>query len=196
MTQQQLITRAAVSTEVRYAERIITALAVPYDTPSEVTDSYGHYIERIARGAFGDVERRTERVKVLRDHDVQRAVGRAVQLDSKSERGLLAQLRIARTPLGDESLALADDGVLDLSICARPLQGGDRWNSDASEVVRSSLWLEEISLVPLPAYDDARVLAVRSAAEPEAVGTPNLDSVRGWLAQQLDARHASSVRVS
>ena len=190
--QPALITRAAVSTEVKFAERIIDALAVPYDTPADCDDAYGRYVERIARGAFGDVERRTERVKVLRDHDVQRAVGKAVRLDSKAERGLLAQLRIARTPLGDETLALADDGVLDLSMCARPLPGGDRWNADASEVVRSALWLEELSLVPLPAYDDARVLAVRAAGTAEVVGTPNLDAVNAWLAQQLDARHRAA----
>ena len=178
---QQLITRAAVSTEVRFAERIIDALAVPYDTPAACDDSYGVYLERIARGAFAGVERRAERVKVLRDHDVTRAVGRALAIDSKAEHGLPVRLRIARTPLGDETLALADDGVLDLSICARPLEGCDEWSADASEVVRRSLWLEELSLVPLPAYDDARVLAVRAQAtsEPPA-GTPHLDAVRAW----------------
>jgi HK97 family phage prohead protease len=180
-----LITRAAVSTEVRFAERVIDALAVPYDTPAACDDSYGVYVERIARGAFAGAERRAERVKVLRDHDVTRAVGKALSLDTRSERGLLTRLRIARTPLGDETLALADDGVLDLSICARPLEGCDEWNSDASEVVRRSLWLEDLSLVPLPAYDDARVLAVRAqAVEQPPQGTPNLDAVRAWRIAQ------------
>lgn len=193
MSSEQLprIVRAAVEAEVRFAERIIEALAVPYETEADVEDVYGVYSESIGREAFAGIERRARRVKVLRDHKLERAIGACVSIDSKDERGLVTVAKIARTDLGDETLALADAGVLDVSIAARPLPGSDQWSADRQHVRRTKLFLEEQSLVPLGVYGEvgAGVLAVRGAPlgdDEVLVGvpsrTPNLDEVRAWRA--------------
>ncbi len=69
--------------------------------------------EVISAGAFRGAERRASRVRVNRDHDLKRTVGKAIQLDTNDPQGLIADLEIARTPLGDETLELARDGCLD-----------------------------------------------------------------------------------
>ena len=183
-------TRAAVEHEVRFAERIIDALAVPYDVEVDVDDVYGTYGETIARGAFEGIEKRQRRVKVLRDHELTRAIGRCTTIDSTHERGLLASCLITRTPLGDETLALAQDGVLDLSIAAYPLPGGDEWSADRRQVRRTRLFLQELSLVPFGVYGEvgAGVLAVRRPSPDQLQGvgpaTPRLDQVRAWRAER------------
>jgi len=185
MTEQMpVIMRAAVEHDVRFAERIIDTLAVPYDVAVDIVDAYGTYAETIVRGAFEGVEKRSRRVKVLRDHAPQRAVGRCTHIDSDAEQGLLASMLIARTDLGDETLALAAEGVLDVSICARPLPGGDDWTVTRDAVRRTKLFLEELSLVVVGAYGEvgAGVLAVRAAAPAGSV-TPHLDAVRAWRAE-------------
>jgi phage head maturation protease len=193
MTEQlPRIVRAAVEAEVRFAERVIETLAVPYEVEAPVDDVYGVYGETIGRESFAGIERRARRVKVLRDHSLQRAIGACTAIDSRHERGLLATAKIARTDLGDETLALAEAGVLDVSICARPLPGSDEWSADRKHVRRTKLFLEELSLVPLGVYGEvgAGVLAVRGLVDVEGeplVGvpprTPNLDAVRAWRAE-------------
>ena len=199
MTEQlPRILRAAVESEVRFAERTIEALAVPYEVEAEVDDVYGVYRESVGRDAFTGIERRARRVKVLRDHKLERAVGACVSSDSKVERGLVTVAKIARTDLGDETLALADAGVLDVSIAARPLPGSDQWSADRQHVRRTKLFLEEQSLVPLGVYGEhgAVPLAVRGILDDEVLigagelvelsapsRTPNLDAVRAWRAE-------------
>jgi phage head maturation protease len=199
------IVRSAVEAEVRFAERIIETLAVPYEVEVPVDDVYGVYGETIGRESFTGIERRARRVKVLRDHRLERAVGACTSIDSRNERGLLAIARIARTDLGDETLALADAGVLDVSIAARPLPGSDQWSDDRLHVRRTKLFMEELSLVGLGVYGEAGagVLAVRSAGgvgsvidelaelAPVPSRTPRLDAVRAWRAE---ARYCAASR--
>lgn len=178
-----ILFRSASPARVRFERRQIDVLAVPYGTPTAVRDYDGsEYIETIAPGAFGTVEGRASRIKVLRDHRPDRSIGKCVTLDAGRAEGLFATLEISDTELGRESLTLAADGVLDVSVGFSPK--AHRWNADRTAVTRSSVWLHELSLVPLPAYDTARVLAVRSEAiapQPARVPTPRLDEVRTWL---------------
>ena len=110
-------------------------------------------------------------------------------------------MRIAPTQLGDESLALAEDGDIHVSIGFIPDFAHDEWNDDRSAVTRHACTLLEISLVPFPAYEGADVLAVRSgvasiervadvaadgAAPASAMPTPNLDQVRLWHADRSE----------
>ena len=63
---------------------------------------------------------------------------------------------------------------------------GEHWESRDRVRIRKA-WLGHVALVPEPAYEGARVLAVRNAAELEGErpATPNLDEVRAWrLAEQ------------
>lgn len=181
----EILVRSAVPGEVNFGRREIDVLAVPYNVATDVYDRDHAYSETIAPGAFGGVAARASRIKVLRDHHPHRAVGVCSSLDADRDDGLHATLHITATTLGDETLALANDGVLDVSV-GFSSQGGDRWNQDRSSVVRTNLRLWELSLVPLPAYENARVLAVRQLDEfpihDEPVSaTPYLDEVRAWL---------------
>jgi len=198
MTEQMpVIIRSAVAdVEVRWPDRTIELVAVPYETPADVDDVYGRYTETIARGAFGNIEQRAGRVRVLRDHDVRRTVGKVTWFDSKHEAGLVCRMSIMEDrlphlpPLGDETLDLAEQGLLGGSICARPHPGSDEWSDDAKAVRRTNLWLIETSLTPTPAYDEAVVLAVRAqpVASPPPSATPNRDAIRIW---QLEMRYGS-----
>jgi uncharacterized protein len=185
----EILVRSAVPQGVDFGRREIDVLAVPYDSPAEVEDHEGVYTETIAAGAFGGVASRAARIKVLRDHHPHRVIGNCVRLDADRADGLHATLHISPIPLGDESLALAADGVLDVSVGISS-QGGDRWNAGRTSVVRTNLRLWEISLVPLPAYENARVLAVRQLTdfpveEHEPAGTPFLDEIRAWRLETM-----------
>ena len=83
--------------------------------------------ETIGRGAFDGIERRANRIRVNRDHNLERTVGRAVALHPSRDEGLVAEVRIAQTDLGEETLALAADGCLDASAGFRPMDGGLEW---------------------------------------------------------------------
>lgn len=148
--------------EVRAEGRTIIGTAVPFNQPTEIRDSInGSYVEQFAPGAFARTlaERGPSRVKLLLQHDSrQLPIGRAVALREEPG-GLVAELRVSNTPEGDNALELVRDGALDgLSIGFRPVA-----QTRSGEVItRTEVKLAEISLTGFPAYDSARVEAVRS----------------------------------
>lgn len=185
--------------DVRFADRMITLVAVPYDEDAMVPYRGKWISESVAPGSFDGVEYRAQRIKVNRDHEYQRSVGRAVTLYPSRTEGLVADLRIARTPLGDETLELAADGVLDASVGYAPMAGGESYTENRTRRRITRAFLGHIALTPEPAYEGAQVLAVRhwsgavseeqlSARLVESVRTPNLD---GILARRLDAEYRS-----
>ena len=179
---------------VSYPKRLIELIVIPYETTTEVAHRGKVIEEVVSRGAFDGINRRPNRVKVNRDHDRSRSVGKAVAFHPSRLEGLVAELKISQTPLGDETLVLAEDGVLDASagfgIMDEP--GAEVWETRSRHRL-NRLWLDHIGLVPDPAYDSSGVLAVRQgdvgtlpAFEPSA--TPNLDQVKlADLRRQLDA---------
>ena len=70
--------RSAGELSVDFAERMITLLTMPYDEDAAVVVQGRPVVESCAPGAFTGVERRANRVKVNRDHDYHRTIGRAV----------------------------------------------------------------------------------------------------------------------
>jgi HK97 family phage prohead protease len=186
MTDQQphgeLRIRAATQLGVDFPQRVVELIVMPYDTEALVDQPYGRLVhESVAPGAFDGVEKRPNRVRVNRDHLLQRTVGKALSLHPDRPEGLVARIRIARTDLGDETLALADEGCLDASAAFLPMQGGEEWNRTMDRVRLTKLWLGHIAMTPDPAYETANVLAVRAAPRAAAVGTPNLDALRASL---------------
>jgi HK97 family phage prohead protease len=173
--------------EVRFAQRIIELVAIPYDRTAIVEYRGRMVTESVAPGSFDGVERRANRIKVNREHEIGRPIGRAVALHPSRTEGLVAELRMAQTPGGDEALALADDGVLDASVGFAPFPGHEQWSNNRSRRHITKAFLHHISLVADAAYEDARVLAVRSGGAPDPApvrqATPNLDQVRSWLLQ-------------
>ena len=176
--------RTAQTVGVSFPERTIELVVMPYDTEALVPYGSRMVTEVVARGAFDGIERRPNRIRVNRDHVLERTVGRAVAMHPNRDEGLVAEVRIARTPLGDETLALADEECLDASAGFLPMPGGEQW-LERSRVRINKAWLGHIALTPDPAYSTAKVLAVRNAreAEGEPVPTPNLDVVRAWILQ-------------
>lgn len=178
MAYRPLEYRKAGAMSVRHPERIIELVAVPYDEEALVPYR-GRYIrETIAPGAFDGVERRANRVKVNLAHDVEAVLGRAVALHPERPQGLVAELRISRTPKGDDMLELAADGAIDASVGFAPMPGGESYNAERTVRRITRAYLGHIALTGDPAYEGANVLAVRSAAAvtPVVVApTPNLD---------------------
>jgi len=178
--------RAAQQIGVSFPKRTIELIVMPYDAEALVPYDGRMVTETIARGAFDGIERRANRIRVNRDHQLERTVGRATALYPAREEGLVAEIRIARTPLGDETLALADEEILDASAGFLPIMpGGEVWQTRTRvRVVKA--WLGHIAMTPDPAYETARVLAVRNAetAPVERPPTPNLDAIRAWRLEQ------------
>ena len=186
--------RAAELVGVSFPERTIELVVMPYDTPIGVMYAGRPVQETIARGAFDGIQRRAKSrrpVPVNVDHEerVPSTIGKAVALHPNRPEGLVAEIRIARTPLGDDTLALAAEGDIGASAGFMPMEDGLEWRGrDAYTVTRA--YLKHIAMTPDPAYEDARVLAVRNRVElpDEPVATPNLDRIR---AEILAERYAS-----
>jgi HK97 family phage prohead protease len=178
--------RHSTVSDVSFPERTIELVVMPYEEETLVEHKGRMIREVIARGAFDGIQRRANRIKVNRDHQESKVVGRAVAIHPSREEGLVAELKISNTPLGDETLTLADDGVLDASAGYLPMPGGEKWLTRSSVRILKG-WLGHIAMVAEPAYEGARVLAVRNADERKAgepTPTPNLDQVRAWLLEE------------
>ena len=82
--------RSVSTVEVRFAERMIDIIAVPYDQPTKVT-YHGRMIDEVVtRGAFEGVQMR--KFPVNRAHDLERPIGWANKLRPRDERGLVAEI--------------------------------------------------------------------------------------------------------
>lgn len=120
--------------------RTIYGIAVPYNAPTRIDQ---HLIETFARGAFNHQLEHPRRVKLAREH---MALGGeligAGALLRDDPGGLYVEMRVAKTPKGDETLELVRDGALnELSIAFREgmnrkLAGGitERVQADLREV--------------------------------------------------------------
>ena len=153
--------RSAATADVTTYNRTIEIVAAPAEQPADVIIDGRMVEERFARGAFAGCELGTRRVPVNRDHVMERLCGKAVHLDPHHHRGLIATLKIAPTPLGDETLALAADDCLDASVGFRVPTGGVTWNPGRTERHVTRALLDHIALTSQPAYQSANVLALR-----------------------------------
>lgn len=172
--------------DVRFGERIIEHVVVPYNFEGvgEYPPNSGrHILETVLPGAFDGIERRANRVKSNRDHDFTRSVGRSVALHPSRSEGLVSETRIAKTPLGDETLELVDEGVLEASVGMAVMPSWHELLDNRTRRRIHKAFLDHIAWVPNPAYEGGvPVLDLRSQQAPPAfVETPNLDEVVAWL---------------
>ena len=84
--------RTAATVEVRFAERMIEVIAVPYEETTKVLYRDRIIDETIARGAFEGVQMRAKGWKVNRAHDRERPLGYVHKFKPRDERGLVTEI--------------------------------------------------------------------------------------------------------
>jgi HK97 family phage prohead protease len=170
----------AVDTE----KREFTGIAVPWN---EDADIGGWYTERFERGAVVD----SDDAKLWWRHE--EPIGKIVS-HRDTDAGWEITARISETPRGDEAYTLLKDGVVDrLSIGFQPIE--HRVDEENKKVIRTKVRVRETSLVPIPAYDGAKVGAVRAADNQKKevadmateVTKADLDEVRNGV-EELDRK--------
>lgn len=162
----ELTTAAAFAVDTE--SRTITGLAVPYD---QVARNNGRRF-RFAPGSLKYVA--VNRVKLLRDHDNSKALGKAISL-TETPQGLVAKFAVSAGAAGDEALALAVDEVLDGLSVGVDWREEDLVDDPKNRGVKlvTSAALREVSLTAVPAFDDSRLTSVKAARDEE--GNPGMD---------------------
>jgi HK97 family phage prohead protease len=167
--------------------RTIHGIVVPFDTVATVSDGGPAYRESFQRGSFAKtIAERGDRVKLLSHHDRGRnPLGRATALREDAA-GLYGEFAVSRTTAGDEALELVRDGALDsFSVGFAPVKAV----RTGKVTVRTEVHLREASLVTFPAYEDARIAAVRSLTPAELEELAG-ESVPARLAHRTEAARA------
>ena len=181
-------------TGVDVKQRILEVIAVPYGQEAPVEYRGEMWLESFDRGAFDGIETRTNPVMVNREHRKGDTVGKVLTWWPERTEGLVAEVRVARTPRGDDTLALAEDGMIRASIgFGVRLRDQVLERSSMKRRIRKA-FVDHLGLVEDPAYTGAEVLGVRgsdfdtlAADLPPIVARPELDELAAWLASRRRA---------
>ena len=171
--------------------RTVEAYAAVFNTPAEIHDRDGHYLEQIDPSAFNKAindaapagSRSGWKTKVVFNHgrdmygnpaaEYSMPLGTPVEIRADA-RGLLTVTRYARTRTADDVLELIREGAITAqsfqgrfirSDLSRP-RGGfapDR-DGNLTVVTRQEVSLIEYGPTPFPAYQEAAVVGVRNLA--------------------------------
>jgi uncharacterized protein len=151
--------------------RTLEGTVVPFGVETRIGP---RLVEVFHPGAFAGTDPATLPLLALHDRE-QLPIGVGVELRDEPTRWFGA-FKVSKTRLGDEVLELVRDGALTgLSVGFLPVPGGDRWNADHTRVERVKALAHHVGVVPFPAYDDARIAAVRATLAP---ATPRLRIAR------------------
>jgi len=142
--------------------RSITGLAVPWNVAT--TDSLGTRV-LFEQNSLPEDGRAP---KLVESHDLSKVIGLVTERAS-TDQGMMFTARIASTRAGDDALELLKMGALDaVSVGVEPVD----YTFDQDGVMRvQSAVFHELSVVAVPAYDEARITSVAASApdpEPEA----------------------------
>lgn len=171
MTSSQMLYRATADwadLEVRSEgdEGVVFGIAVPWDKPTPIMPGL---VEEFARGAFdGQMKRGGPRsVFLARDHIPMGGtpLGRLTEMRNDAK-GLYVEGRVSRTQVGEETLTLVRDGVLD-SFSIGFVEGQNQLvppqNGRGDTVTRRlTASLREVAIVLNPAYKEAVLAGVRA----------------------------------
>lgn len=169
--------RTSAVDDVNFAERVITVIAAPYGQRAAIVHRGRPMEEEIEPGAFRGVEA-SDHVTANRDHKYERTVGKVISYNHDDPRGLITEIRVSRTELGDETLQLAADDVLRASVGMLVRRSDELIANGLRRVKRA--FLDHVAFTPIPAYAGAVPLAVREASpvlETPMPATPILDEV-------------------
>lgn len=182
MSNEILCRNDATVQDVNNKQRIITVLAVPWEQEGDIIWRGEAWREVFTRGAFNGLENSAGRIRVNREHTKGDTVGRVVRADPSDPKGLVMDIRVVRTPRGDETLALAEEEMVSASVGYFVKQPSDVVLSKNKMLRRvNRAFLDHLSFVESPAYEGARVLSVREApngltvVETPLPETPSLD---------------------
>lgn len=175
--------RTASIGEVNQSQRLVTLVVAPYDEPAQVMWRGEVWEETFDRSAWDGIEKRPNRVRANRSHNKSLTCGKAMKFFPSRDEGLVAEVRMAQTPLGDETLQLAIEDCISVSAGFAALTKDQIINRAARTRRITTAFLDHISFVEDPAYVGARVLDVRENEivipddETTALltGTPGLD---------------------
>jgi HK97 family phage prohead protease len=175
----EMITREFQARLVETEERTIVGLAVPYGQEIDLT---GNLKERFEAGAIQSLED----VKLFYGHE--EPIGKVIE-GRDTEEGYEIVARISDTPRGNEVYTLMKDDVLNrFSVGFFPVK--DR--KEGQTIVRELVDLKEVSVVPFPAFEGAKITEVRSEIEAEEVEeiteTPNETESETMENIELDVR--------
>ena len=186
--------RAATVEGVDFPQRTIEVLAVPYNQEAIVEYRGEIWHESFEPGAFDGIEKRPNRVKAFRDHaagahapgtSTSGLVGRVTSFAPERAEGLVGVVKIAKTPLGDETLSLADEGILGVSV-GFGVRGSDQVLNRAEQKRRiRKAFVDHLAFPDNGAYEGAQVIDVRRERPPAVdlpkLETPRLDEVVAWM---------------
>jgi HK97 family phage prohead protease len=159
--------------------RTVEAYAAVFDTPSEIKDQHGHYMEVISRAAFNRaISHGINRINVFYNHGLtvhgtsdslgSVPIGSPVDIQPDG-RGLRTVTRFNRSQLADSVLeAIRAGDIRGYSFRGRIFQSNParvprpRPGSALPTITRTELGLAEYGPTPTPAYADAGIVAVRS----------------------------------
>jgi phage head maturation protease len=189
--------RSAEVSQVNFPQRIITVIAAPYEQPAEIFYRGEMWKEVFERGSFNGIETRQRRIPVNREHNPENLVGKVLDAWPDRPDGLVVDIRVSKTARGDETLALADDDAISASVGYGLKRPGDQLLDRLTHTRRiRRAFLDHLSLVGDPAYDGAKILAMRAGERPppgapHGCPTPNLnriaaDPLLGWARQKTD----------
>ncbi len=141
--------------------RTIHALCVPYGKPATVDDGYGPYKEQFLKGSFERAVNVPNRVWLNFEHHpgFSNVIGNGVQFEERTD-GLYGQLEVDESDEGDKALRFINKRVLTgMSVEFKPMSHDKPVDGI---VTRRSVHLDAVALCRVGAYDDAKVLAVRT----------------------------------
>lgn len=162
--------------------RTVYGIAVPYGAEMRIDSTL---TESFARGAFNKQITAANRIVYTRDHQAHggQIIGRVTQLRDDSA-GLYFEARISPTSVGDDTLTLIRDGVLDQHSIGFSA-GQDRRLANGT-IERVTATLRELSVVPEGAYGELAVASgVRAHAGEAECPTCSATATRAAQAAQI-----------
>jgi hypothetical protein len=189
--------RESVVGDVSFPQRVIEVVVTPYDETAVVEYRGELWQESFERGAWDGIETRPDQkqVKANRDHDRTRLVGKVVRFEPSRQEGLVADVKIAKTDLGDETLALAEEKMIGVSAGFAARMRDQIFDRRRMTRRVKKAFLDHIAFLGDHAYLGAGVLDIRSdgqeAAELPKLVHPALDELIAWQQSRIQRRHAN-----
>jgi phage head maturation protease len=154
--------RSAEVADLDFNQRLVTVIVAPYEQPTSVVWRGEMWTEQFERSAWDSLKNmRPDRVRANRAHDRKMTCGRAVKFRTNDSRGLIGEIRMAKTLLGEETLELCRENCLSVSAGFAALPDDQIIDRSAKMRRITSAYLDHIGFVEDPAYPGAEVLEVR-----------------------------------